>query len=218
VNETALFLHLRSLDKSQCPADEREAKSVRDAIIGDKLPLVTSVVRRVLPCLGLCEHNDYDDLHSEGTIALIVSVDKFDPDYGVPFDAFAAIRIAHRLRTYARDNASLGSRRAGISELSGQDEDFGFVSDFADDVTCRQAIQNALSVALQKVEECLSTQRDMAAWTRQRRALEMRFGQNASLLAIGLDLGISPEAAQKVLNRAFDRLRPHLAPLLDPEL
>ena len=63
----------------------------RDALILDHLPLVrtiaTRLARRLPPSV------DVDELVSVGTVGLIDAIDRFNPELGVPFKAYAEIRI-----------------------------------------------------------------------------------------------------------------------------
>jgi RNA polymerase sigma factor FliA len=66
--------------------------SERDRAIGEHLPLVRQVVRR-LALQNFGTACDIDDLVGYGTVGLIQAVDRFDPNSGIPFAAFATLRI-----------------------------------------------------------------------------------------------------------------------------
>jgi RNA polymerase sigma factor FliA len=86
-----------------------------DELVEANLPLVGHLVREVLGKVPV--HVNRDDLTSAGMMALVVAARGFDPDRGVPFARYAAIRLrgalldelrsmdwaARSVRTHARE-------------------------------------------------------------------------------------------------------------------
>ena len=62
-----------------------------EELVHENLPLVGHLVREVLAKVPA--HVSRDELSSAGMMALVISAQGFDPDRGVPFARFAAIRI-----------------------------------------------------------------------------------------------------------------------------
>jgi RNA polymerase sigma factor for flagellar operon FliA len=62
-----------------------------DELVRAHLPLVGHLVREVLHRVPA--HVSRDDLSSAGMLSLVLSAQNFDPELGVPFGRFAAIRI-----------------------------------------------------------------------------------------------------------------------------
>ncbi|MDT4934889.1 MAG: polymerase sigma factor FliA [Pseudonocardiales bacterium] len=62
-----------------------------DGVVRAHMPLVGHIVRELLGRVPA--HVNRDDLVSAGMMALVLSAKAFDPSRGVPFGAFAAIRI-----------------------------------------------------------------------------------------------------------------------------
>jgi RNA polymerase sigma factor for flagellar operon FliA len=62
-----------------------------DTLIGEHLPLVGHIVRGVISRVP--SHVHRDDLVSAGMLALVLAARSFDQSRGVPFSAFAALRI-----------------------------------------------------------------------------------------------------------------------------
>lgn len=64
---------------------------LRDRLIIGHLPLVKFVARKMMASLPA--HIDFDDLVSWGTMGLIDSLDKFQPELGHKFSTYAVVRI-----------------------------------------------------------------------------------------------------------------------------
>ena len=210
------FLQLRLLDKSQSPGDQSARATLRDQLIEFHRAIAEERARRHFANWGDHLGGDEDDFVSEALIVLVGAVDEFEPERGVPFRAFLSERIAFRLRAYARDRASLVPRRSagrGVEALP-LDEDApafatpDFAAQWTQDESLKQAVEEAMRAA--KVEVERGSDRDRAAWDRQREALTMRFQEEATFLAIGMRFNITTEAARKLVERGLDRLRPHL--------
>jgi RNA polymerase sigma factor for flagellar operon FliA len=66
--------------------------SVRERLISRYLPLVRIAAHR-MAMFSTHSHDDVEDCHGSGAVALVKAVDAFDPTRGVPFEAFAYPRI-----------------------------------------------------------------------------------------------------------------------------
>lgn len=86
------------------------------------------LVRRYLP---LCERlasryrtadEPFDDLRQVARLGLLGAVDRFDPDRGIPFPAFAAPTILGELRRHFRDRAWTIRLPRGLHDLSAEIE------------------------------------------------------------------------------------------------
>ncbi|MFQ5859080.1 MAG: sigma-70 family RNA polymerase sigma factor [Anaerolineae bacterium] len=65
--------------------------ALREQLILENAPLVKYVVDRMAISLPACL--EYEDLISHGIVGLVQAVDRFEPGRGVPFGAYAVIRI-----------------------------------------------------------------------------------------------------------------------------
>jgi len=63
----------------------------REAAIGELLPLVRRIARRVG---AVARAADLDDLIGDGCVGLVRAVDSFDPNHGAPLEAYARKLIA----------------------------------------------------------------------------------------------------------------------------
>ena len=90
-----------------------------DALVRDHMPLVSHLVREVLGRVPA--HVDRDDLMSAGMFALTVSAQGYDPSRGVPFAAFASIRIrgalTDELRSMDWASRSVRSRARDVEAM-----------------------------------------------------------------------------------------------------
>jgi RNA polymerase sigma-B factor len=77
---------------------ERGNLHARERLIQQYMPLVRSLARRHSK-----RGEQYEDLVQVGSIGLIKAVDRFDPERGVEFGAFAIPNIAGEIKRYIRD-------------------------------------------------------------------------------------------------------------------
>jgi RNA polymerase sigma-B factor len=89
----ALFLEFRDGD---APSASRDA--ARDALVHLHLPLVEHCARRFRN-----RGEPFEDLVQVGTIGLIKSIDRFEPDRGVEFSTYATPTIIGEIKRYFRD-------------------------------------------------------------------------------------------------------------------
>lgn len=73
---------------------------LRDRLVRRHLPLAERIAGRFRR-RGIA----YDDLVQTASVGLIHAVDRFDPDRGVPFEAFASPTIAGEIKKHFRDRA-----------------------------------------------------------------------------------------------------------------
>jgi RNA polymerase sigma factor (sigma-70 family) len=104
----------------QCPFEELKAaedigeyQKLRDQLIECHRPLVRRLARRY-------HTDDYlrEDLESEGICALILAIAKFDPQSGVPFEAFVVIALRTRMSDYLSRNGDSCARGKAARRLS----------------------------------------------------------------------------------------------------
>jgi RNA polymerase sigma-B factor len=77
---------------------ERGDLGARDRLVGHYLPLVRALARRYGH-----RGEQLDDLVQVGAIGLLNAIDRFDPDRGVNFDAFAVPTVVGEMRRHFRD-------------------------------------------------------------------------------------------------------------------
>jgi RNA polymerase sigma-B factor len=90
-------------------ADERELwrrfvrdrdPAIREELVNRNLPFAKRLTRRYR---GASE--SFDDLLQVASLALVKAVDRFDPERGIPFSAFASPTILGELKRHFRDRA-----------------------------------------------------------------------------------------------------------------
>lgn len=91
--ERDLLVAMAALD----PDDPRRA-ALRDELVTVNLPLVEYLARRFRD-----RGEAYEDLVQVGTIGLIKSVDRFDPERGVEFSTYATPTIVGEIKRHFRD-------------------------------------------------------------------------------------------------------------------
>ncbi len=78
----------------------RGDRDARETLIVRFMPLARKIARRYWNSLLACE-----DLTQVANLALVKAIDRFDPDHGRPFEAFAIPTILGELRRYFRDSS-----------------------------------------------------------------------------------------------------------------
>ena len=91
--EHELLARLATLDE-----DDPARAAIRDELVTMHLPLVHHLARRFRD-----RGEPHDDLVQVGTIGLIKSVDRFDPDGGVEFSAYATATVLGGIKRHFRD-------------------------------------------------------------------------------------------------------------------
>ncbi len=110
----------------------RPTTTEREALIVAHMPLVRIIASRLVRQFS--GRAELDELVSAGYVGLIEAVDRFDPDRGVPFGAFAEIRIRGAMvdslrsadwvpRAVRQRNALLERTRARLRDRLGRDPD-----------------------------------------------------------------------------------------------
>jgi RNA polymerase sigma-B factor len=93
---TAEGIGLKDLVEAACAGDVR----ARDEVVNAHLPLVRALASRYA---GRGEA--LEDLVQVGSIGLVLALQRFDPDRGVPFKSFAIPTIVGEIRRHFRDRA-----------------------------------------------------------------------------------------------------------------
>ena len=85
----------RHLEPCRAPKDG----TARDSLVADHLPLVHRLCRRF-------SHSGepLEDLVQVGTVGLLKAIEKYDPNRGTPFPAFAIPVIVGEIKNYFRDH------------------------------------------------------------------------------------------------------------------
>jgi RNA polymerase sigma-B factor len=89
-------LEQRSLIEAACAGDER----AREAVLEQHLPLVRALATRYA---GRGEA--LEDIVQVGSVGLVLALQRFDPERGVPFKSFAIPTIVGEIRRHFRDRA-----------------------------------------------------------------------------------------------------------------
>jgi RNA polymerase sigma-B factor len=105
-----LPLFRRLADRTLC---EQERRRVRDEILAGHLPLAEHIARKY-------QHRgqSIDDLRQVARVGLIGAVDRFDPERGSDFVAFAVPTIMGEIRRYFRDSTWMISVPRPLKELN----------------------------------------------------------------------------------------------------
>lgn len=166
----------------------------RDRICEANVRLVVSIIKRFVGPL-----NDFDELLSDGLLALMRAVDKFNYDRGFRFSTYATQVVRRNACREAVQNQTDRQKvQLGLTEMGLE------ISDEAGDSTMteqrRNQLQGRLAVMLGSLER------------RERFIIRTRFSLGAhrrthSLQAVADRLGISKERVRQLEKRALEKLQ-----------
>lgn len=179
----------------------------RGALIERYADLAIGIAR----CMRIPESSlaDHDDVSSAAMIGLIGAVDRFDPRRGVPFEAYAALRIRGAVVDELRrvDERGRADRRPQGAELAvsldlllekgthqGPVADDGFTERFEQE-DLKTRIQDALG----------------RLPARQREVIARYYGDELTLREAGAKMGVSEARACQIHGRAIQNLRRELS-------
>jgi RNA polymerase sigma factor FliA len=180
--------------------------SARATLIERNMPLASSLARRI----RLVDHPlaDSDDLASAAVLGLIDAVDRFEPGRGVPFAAYASLRIRgsivdelRRLDERGRGASAETPRAMSLDGLV-EDEWQAFLAT-ADDALDEQFESEDLRTRVEGALEHLPP--------RQREVLARYYADSLTLREAGARMGISEARACQLHGRAISNLRRALA-------
>lgn len=185
-----------------CRAGDADA---RCALIERYATLATSLARGVRPATALA---DRDDLESAALIGLIDAVDRFQPDRGVPFEAYASLRIRGAVvdelrRVDERGRSARHDESTAPVSLDALLERGATEPAAADDGVHDRFEAEDLRARVQSALACLPP--------RQREVLARYYGEALTLREAGKRMGISEARACQLHGRAIQNLRRTLA-------
>ncbi len=179
-------------DLDRMEALQAEALEVRNQIIRANLRLVASLVKK----LGRYDHV-LPELVSDGYVAMMRAVERFDFSRGYKFSTYASLVI---INSALRDSARGHRRdrlRTGTETLLEAASDYGN-DEFPCDVD-QEGCRDALRRMLVQLDD------------RERQIIVSRFGLEGTcqktLNQLGKELGITKERVRQLENRARDKLR-----------
>src|SRR5947209_17861846 len=188
---------------ARCRAGDAES---RGRLIERYVPLARTCARRVRIESAVL---DSDDLFSAALLGLIDAVDRFEPDRGVPFEAYASLRIRGAIVDELRrvDERGRGIHAGDIPkavslDLLVEDDWQAFLAradDAIDDAFEREDLVGRLKRALSGLPP------------RQRELLARYYGDALTLREAGVRMGISEARACQLHGRAIVNLRRELA-------
>ncbi len=166
----------------------------RDRIVEANLRLVFSIVKKFVN-----PNNSFDDLLSDGIVALIRAVEKFDFDRGFRFSTYATQVI--RRNSYRTVVLKQQERQKTIGGL--QDMDIDFTDEGRESAISEKRwheLRSRLSVMLDDLDR------------REKFIIRARFSLGAhrkvhTLQALADRLGVSKERVRQLERRALDKLR-----------
>lgn len=182
LTQQTLFHAMRS-----CSANSAPWKLVRDYIVAENMGLVYATMNR----WGVSDR-EWDDAFSEASLALVRTVERFDPLRGVRFGTYACKAIMFEL-IRARKLAGRRQERFGAS----------LENCMAEAVTVDSAVNLMAEDVRRKMEDGLTE--------RESHILSARFGlkdgRGLTLREIGENIGVNRERVRQIQKQALGKLR-----------
>ena len=175
--------------------------SARAALIERYLPLARALARRIR--LVNTPLADDDDVASAAVLGLIDAVDRYEPGRGVPFEAYASLRIRgaiiDELRRTGERTRSAPEAQPRVMSLDGLVEDDWTAFLATDDGVDARYEAEDLRRRVEGALELLPP--------RQREVLARYYAQSLTLREAGVRMGISEARACQLHGRAIFNLR-----------
>ena len=185
---------------ARCRAGDAQSRSL---LIERYLPLAKELSRRVRTTETPV--TDGDDLASAAFLGLIDAVDRFEPGRGVPFEAYARLRIRGAMidelrRTSERSRTATSEEQPRMMSLdgildNGRSDMLPVVDGSLDDGFETEDLRGRVQVALDTLPE------------RQREVLAHYYKDDLTLRQTGAQMGISEARACQLHGRAIVNLR-----------
>lgn len=190
---------------SSCKAGDAAS---RCALIERYSGMATRMARRLHPA-GITA-TSREDLESAGLVGLIDAVDRYQPERGVPFEAYAALRVRGAVLDELR--AATGGRRNEAPTQLSLDallDEGDHTLPAVDDTGPQRALEDLAA----RVDSAL---RHLPQ--RQREVLARYYGQSLTLREAGKSMGIGEARACQLHGRAIANLRRALLPATAPRI
>jgi RNA polymerase primary sigma factor len=172
-----------------------EALALKNWIIAANLRLVVAIARR-----SAGPSDDFFERVSDGYLAMIRAVDRFDHSRGFKFSTYASWAI---MRDVGRKISQRWRRGSRYRSLSGHEETLAELSDPRSNEREQQSARKNVEAVVTRLLGCLSD--------RERRVLERRYGLDGeeaqTLERIGRELRISKERVRQIEVRAKTKLQ-----------
>jgi RNA polymerase sigma factor for flagellar operon FliA len=178
----------------------------RHALIERYLPLCRRIAlaTKVLPTAALGS----EDLEAAGVVGLIQAVDRFDPERGIPFEGYAALRVRGAVLDEVRrlddlSRTARGRARADEHHVAMSLDSLEERGEMGGPTQAAEVDERAAQAGLRDdVERALA-----AIPVRERSILASYYRDGLSLAAIGRRLGVSEARVCQLHGRAIAQLR-----------
>jgi len=178
--------------------------SARASLIERYAPLARNCARRVHVVSAMA---DADDVYSSALLGLIDAVDRFEPDRGVPFEAYASLRIRGAILDELR---RVDERGRGVTAEAPKAMSLDALVE--DDWQAFLAVDHSFDEPFEREDLRGRVERALATLpARQREVLARYYGDALTLREAGVRMGISEARACQLHGRAIVNLRRALA-------
>ena len=173
------------------------ANAVRDRLIQCNMRLVISIARKFVN-----PTDSFDEMLSEGTVALMNAVEKFDFDRGFRFSTYAHLSVTRALSRLVKRNHKRRSRQIGLDGPSGDKfEDLSRPAAADREEETQRELLGRLLHKLDRRERLIVRARYALGSHRKRKTCR----------ELGQRLGISKERVRQIEQRAIARIKEYAA-------
>ena len=179
--------------------DASARESAREKLVELHLPLVRSLARRYAN-----RGEGLEDLVQVGSIGLLESIDRFDPQRGSDLASFAVPTITGVIKRHLRDRSTIVRMPRPLAEQARKPVCVSLVEGVSSEIDEAMQTDGAFDAS---EERLLLAAGFRALAPRERRILKLRFFAGLSQIEIAREVGLSQIQVSRLIRASLDRMR-----------
>jgi RNA polymerase sigma-B factor len=179
--------------------DAHARESAREKLVELHLPLVRSLARRYAN-----RGEGLEDLVQVGSIGLLESIDRFDPQRGSDLPSFAVPTITGVIKRHLRDRSTIIRMPRPLAERARKPVCVSLVEGVSSEIDEAMQADGAFDAS---EERLLLAAGFRALAPRERRILKLRYFAGLSQIEIAREVGLSQIQVSRLIRASLDRMR-----------
>ena len=179
--------------------DASARESAREKLVELHLPLVRSLARRYAN-----RGEGLEDLVQVGSIGLLESIDRFDPQRGSDLPSFAVPTITGVIKRHLRDRSTIVRMPRPLAERARKPVCVSLVEGVSSEIDEAMQTDGAFDAS---EERLLLAAGFRALAPRERRILKLRYFGGLSQIEIAREVGLSQIQVSRLIRASLDRMR-----------